>query len=162
MSKLSFCIFLMLFILIDGAQAETSFRNLGYGWMAFTQQSEPFDRTKFKIIHISKGGFIFRCNELNMRATSYGFESLSFHASLKYVVDSERPVDKSGGYSTYLGGSDIVTDSRYYHFKLNDSDIDAFKNGGEVKVAGQYSGTGWFTKSLNLMGFTKAYNEMCD
>ncbi|TEW42986.1 hypothetical protein [Psychromonas algicola] len=153
---------LTLLLSLGSANAETKFLNLGSGWTAFTKQSDPFDSSKVEVIQIRKDSFIFRCNEMNMEAPSYGFESLSFTASLKYVVDANSPVDKNGGYSTYLGGSDLVTDDRYYYMKLSESDLNAFKKGNVVKVAGKYSSSGWFTKALNLSGFTKAYNKMCN
>lgn len=161
MGKLRIVIVIALFISLGNAQAETMFQDLGNGWTAFTKQADPFDNSKVEVIHISKESFIFRCNELNMVAPSYGFEGLSFNASLKYIVDTNSAVDKSGGFATYLGGSDLVTDSRYYHFKLSESDLNAFKKGNAVKVAGNHSNTGWITKSLSLRGFTKAYDTMC-
>ena len=161
MRKLKVGFAVLLALSCGNVAAEIKFQNLGQGWRALVEQSDPFDTSKVKIVQITKGEFTFRCRELNMEGPSYGYESLSFRASLKYVVDGNSPVDKSGGYSTYLGGSDLVTDSRYYHFSLNDSDLTAFKKGNVVKVAGKYSTTGWFTKSLNLIGFTKAYTKMC-
>jgi len=151
-----------LFLSFGSANAEIKFQNLSDGWTAFTKQSDPFDSSKVEVIQIRKESFIFRCNEMNMEAPSYGFESLRFNANLKYVVDTNSPVDKKGGYSTYLGGSDLVTDNRYYYLKLSESDLDSFKKGNVVKVAGKYSNLGWFTKTLNLIGFTKAYNVMCN
>ena len=151
-----------LFLSLGSANASTNFQDLGNGWKALTKQSDPFDSSKVEIIQIYKDSFIFRCNEMNMESPSYGFESLSFSANLKYVVDGNTPVDKKGGYSTYLGGSDLVTDDRYYYLKLSELDLSAFKKGNVVKVAGKYSTSGWFTKSLNLIGFTKAYNKMCN
>ncbi|MCE4937558.1 hypothetical protein, partial [Aliivibrio fischeri] len=128
--------FIICSILSSGSvAAETKFQNLGKGWRALIKQDDPFDSTKVKIIQITKNAFTFRCGELNMEVPSYGYESLSFTASVKYVVDGSSPVDRTGGYSTYLGGSDLMTDSRYYHFSLNDSDIKAFKKGNIVKVA---------------------------
>ncbi|WP_305369718.1 hypothetical protein [Photobacterium leiognathi] len=162
MYRLNLVIWMTLLFSIGNAQAEVKFKNIGSGWRALVQQSDPFDSSKFEIVQIKKGDFTFRCNDLNMEVNSYGYESLSFNAFLKYVVDSNSPLDKKGGYSTYLGGSDLVTNSRYYYFKLNESDIEAFKKGNSLKVAGKYSSTGWVTKSLNLKGFTKAYSEMCD
>ena len=119
MGKLRIVIGIALFISLGNAQAESKFQDLGNGWTAFTKQADPFDNSKVEVIQIRKESFIFRCNELNMVAPSYGFESLSINASLKYIVDTNSAVDKSGGYATYLGGSDLVTDSRYYYFKLN-------------------------------------------
>lgn len=162
MVKFKKIIGIALFLSFCNANASANFQSLGNGWNALTKQSDPFDSSKVEIMQIYKGSFIFRCNEMNMKAPSYGFESLSFSANLKYVVDTNAPVDKKGGYSTYLGGSDLVTDDRYYYFKLSESDLKAFKKGNVVKVAGKYSSSGWFTKSLNLIGFTKAYNKMCN
>jgi len=148
---------------VNGVFADDSMkvRQLGKGWIALTKQVDPFDSSKSKVFQIMKSGFTFRCGELNMEVSSYGFESLSFGADLKYVVDDQAPVDKRGKFSTYLGGSDLVTDSRYFSFRLNDTDIDAMKAGNSMKVAGKYSSTGWQTKTLSLMGFTSAYNQMC-
>lgn len=70
--------------------------------------------------------------------------------------------EKRGQFSTYLGGSDMVTDSRYFSFNLNRTDVEAIKAGNAMKVAGKYSNTGWQTKSLSLIGFTSAYNLMCN
>jgi hypothetical protein len=143
------------------ADSVTKSGNLGNGWISLTKQSDPFDSSKVKAFQIMKNSFTFRCGELNMEVNSYGFESLSFGADLKYVIDEQEPVDKQGRYSTYLGGSNMVTDSRYFSFRLNDEDIDAMKAGYTLKVAGKYSTTGWHTKTLNLVGFTAAYNQMC-
>ncbi len=151
----------LLLLSCASVTAEIKSQDLGQGWRALVKQSDPFDTSRVDIIQITKGVFTFRCRELNMEGPSYGYESLSFNAKLKYVVDDNQPVDKSGGYSTYLGGSDLVTDSRYYYFSLTDADISALKKGNSVKVAGMYSSEGWITKSLNLIGFTKAYDKMC-
>ena len=153
---------LALLLTLDTVNAESKFQDIGNGWTAFTKQSDPFDSSKVKVIQVWKDSFIFRCNEINMKASSYGFESISFNATLKYIVDNNSPINKKGRYSTYLGGSDLVTDDRYYSFKLNKSDLDSLKNGNTIKVAGKFSSSGWFSKSLNLKGFTKAYNKMCN
>lgn len=126
-----------------------------------TIQLDPFDQQKVKIIQISKESFTFRCGQLNMKVSSYGFESLSFDADIKYVTDKNEPVDKQGRYSTYLGGSDMATDDRYYSFALTNDDIDALSSAEFLKVAGKYSSAGWETKGLKLSGFASAYGEMC-
>lgn len=136
-------------------------KNLGNGWSGLTQQLDPFDKSRIEIVQISKGNFTFRCDELNMEVSSYGFESLSFDADLSYMINNQAPVEKVGKYSTYLGGSDLVTDSRYFSFNLSSTDIDALKAGTSIKVAGNYSIGGWQTKKLNLTGFASAYNKMC-
>ena len=136
-------------------------RQMGNGWIGFAKQSDPFDTSKIEVFQISKGGFTFRCGELNMEVRSYGFEGLSFSADIRYMIDDQEPVEKRGRFSTYLGGSDMIIDSRYYSFNLNSVDVDAMKAGNAMKVAGKYSSTGWQTKDVSLMGFTSAYNQMC-
>ncbi len=96
-----------------------------------------------------------------MKGRPFRFDGFSFDAKLKYLVGDEVPVDKTGKYSTYLGGSKMVTQDRYYSFKPNSADIDAIKSAKLLKVAGQYSNTGWETKSVDLVGFSAAYEAMC-
>lgn len=144
-----------------GFAGSVKIKRLDYGWTAVAKQADPFDDSKLDIYEITKGSFTFRCNELNMSDGASVFESFSFRANLKYRVDDQAPVDKKGKYSTGLGGSDLVADSRYYSFRLGGPDIKALKAGNIAKVAAQFGSTGWTTKSLNLMGFTAAYNLMC-
>ena len=165
MSQLKIGLTLLLALSCEGVFADINTKDLGQGWWAMVKQSDPFDTSKIEIIQISKGKFTFKCREINMlgRSSKYNYKSYSFNASLKYAVDEKSPVDKSGGFSSYLSGSDLMTDSRYYHFSLNESDLMAFKEGNSVKVAGQWSkGMGWFAESLNLAGFTNAYTKMCE
>lgn len=137
-------------------------RQLDQGWIGLAKQTDPFDSSKSEVFQITKSAFTFRCGELNMEVNSYGFESLSFGADLRYMVDDQEPAEKRGKFSTYLGGSDMVTDSRYFSFNLSATDVETMKAGNAMKVAGKYSSTGWQTKSLSLMGFTSAYNLMCN
>lgn len=153
--------FILILTIINEAAAYTE-RKLGQGWSALVEQSDPFDKEKLDIIQVMKSQFTFRCGELNMEVSSYGFESISFSADLQYMVDDQVPIEKTGMYSTYLGGSDMVTNSRYFSFDLSESDVNAMKVGSSVKVAGTYGSSGWETKTLNLMGFTSAYNSMCN
>lgn len=146
---------------VASADQSIKMKTFGNGWSGMATQVDPFDQQKVKVIQISKGDFTFRCGQLNMKVGSYGFESLSFGADIKYITDTKEPIDKQGRYSTYLGGSDMVTDDRYYSFALTDEDLEAMKSAELLKVAGKYSSTGWETKSLKLIGFTSAYSEMC-
>ena len=130
------------------------------GWYALTEQSDPFDTNKKRIVHISKQGFTVRCNDISFSAPSYGYESLSFKASIQYLVDGGEPRKRKGKYSTYLGGSDLLTDSRYFSFGLDEETVNSMKAGLEMKMAGT-RGSGWTTKTLDLSGFTNAYNRMC-
>jgi hypothetical protein len=138
-------------------------KDFGSGWRGLTKQDDPFDKKKVEIIQISRGDFTFLCGEINMSVKTSGFDSFSFDAELKYIVDGQPPVEKRGRYSTYLSGSDMVTNSNYYSAKLSESEVDALKNGRVLKVAGRFSkDVGWTTKELALHGFTPAYNAMCN
>ena len=162
--RIFFCSLLMLSLSFINAEAsDNSIRKkqFGNGWIGLTKQSDPFDKSKVEVFQISKGKFTFLCNEINMEAASYGIESFSFSSVLKYMIDGQDPVEKNGRYSTYLSGSDMVTDIRYYSFTLDNDDIASLKTGSALKVAGKYSGMGWETKSVSLKGFSSAYNQMC-
>ena len=121
------------------ADDEIKTKNMGKGWSALTRQIDPFDKSKIQITQIYKGDFTFKCGELNMEFDSYGFDGFSFSADIRYKI----------------------TDSCYYSFKLNDSDITAMKAGNRIKVAGQYGKAGWESKNVSLIGFTSAYRRMC-
>ncbi len=56
----------------------------------------------------------------------------------------------------------MITDSRYFSFKLIHADINAMKSGSVMKVAGKFSTLGWETRSIDLSGFSSAYGKMCD
>ncbi len=153
----------VLMLSMNAAQSQSSvdFKDLSGGWKAMTRQVDPFDRTKTKIIQIFKGNFIFRCEEINMSVSSTGFDGLSFPAELKYVIDEQEAIDKTGNFSTYLGGSKTITRSRYYSTRLSSKEIDALKNAQNIKMAGKYFSNGWTTGELGLEGFAPAYDEMC-
>ena len=131
------------------ANPNITFKDLEGGWKAMAQQTDPFDTTKVSIVQIFKGDFVLQCGSLNMRAEKSSYDSFSFPAKLKYVVDDHQPVDKSGTFSTYMQGSDMVTNSRYYSYKLNKHDISAMKNGDLIKVAGSFGSSGWMTKEVS-------------
>lgn len=155
---------LCLIMLFSASSVEASGNmkliDLGSGWLGLATQSDPFDTSKYTIIQIKKDTFTFQCNECNFSPMSSGYDAFSFDAEIKYMVDDQSPVDKKGRYSTYLGGSDIVTDERYFSFRLTNKDIESFKKGNAVKVAGKW-GDGWETGSVSLIGFTSAYDQMC-
>ena len=139
----------------------TAASSLDGGWYALTEQSDPFDTTKQRIRQISKQDFTIRCGDISFSVPSYGFESLSFGAAIQFKLDDGEPTKRSGKYSTYLGGSDLVTDSRYYSFSLDTKTVEAMKEGSQMKAAGTRDGTGWITKVLDLNGFGPAYDKMC-
>lgn len=134
---------------------------LGGGWIGLAKQLDPFDTSKVEIFQMLKGDFTFLCGEINMKTRASGFDGFSFDAQLKYVVDDQAPVDKSGKYATYLGGSDMVTRDRYYSSKLSSEEVQSIKSGKVLKVAGKFSTSGWETKSIDLAGFSAAYEKMC-
>lgn len=158
--KLITVVMLMSMTFAQG-QSNIGVKNLGNGWKAITRQSDPFDKEKLQVIQIIKGDFIFRCSEINMNASSSGFDSIRLTAELKYIIDHQDAVDKTGSYSTYLGGSDLITQKRYYSTFLSNLEIESLKNSKRLKLAGQFSNIGWTTRELALNGFASAYEEMC-
>ena len=154
-----------LSLCFDNLEART-FKNgfVENGWLVSTSQADPFDASVVKIESITSGlespRFTIRCNELNMVFEDRNFDGFSFNAKLKYVVDDNPPVDKNGTYSTYLGGSDLINDQRNYFFKLNESDLEALRNGTSIKVAGNH-GAGWESGSMDLEGLEPLYKRMC-
>lgn len=135
---------------------------LGGGWIGLAKQSDPFDTSKVQIVQMFKGDFTFRCGELNMEARGFGIDGFSFDAQVKYIVDDRAPVDKRGTYSSYLGGSRMVTRNSYYSVKLSFEEIESIKFGKVLKVAGQFSTSGWILKTVDLSGFASAYEKMCN
>jgi len=132
------------------------------GWRGLAKQSDPFDTKRIEIIQIFKGDVTFLCGELNMKTKESGFDAFSFDAQLKYVVDEQAPVDKRGKYSTSLSGSKMVARNRYYSSKLSSEEVESIKFGKVLKVAGQFSTSGWETTSVDLTGFASAYEKMCN
>ena len=156
-------ILVALMIISPLSYADLEFKDLGSGWRAMTQQLDPFDTSKVQIIQVRKGIFVLTCINLNWQAENdMYFDGYSFVADIKYIIDDNSPVGKGGRYSTYIGGSDMITDKRYFSFKINEADSTALKKGRTLKVAGNYSSSGWQTKTLELEGFESVYNQMCD
>jgi hypothetical protein len=165
MIKLRVLVGMALWILMSTAQGESAVNvnSIGEGWQAITRQADPFDKTKTEIIQIKKGRFTFRCGEVNMSVSSSasGFDGFSFTAELKYIIDEQDVVDKTGKYSTYLGGSDFVTDDRIYSARISNEEVDSFKKGQILKLAGKFGAGGWTAKEVELDGFASAYGAMC-
>ena len=156
-------LFLFLFSMgfVFAADDTYRFESLKGGWRAMTEQADPFDSNKRKIIFIEKEGFNFVCGSLNMLADSdMYFDGFSFDAKIKYITDKNDAVDRIGKYATFLGGSDTVTDDRYYFFTLSNEDIETFRDSRILKVAGRTS-SGWTTRAVDLRGFSAAYDAMC-
>jgi hypothetical protein len=153
---------LALMIISPLSYADLGFKDLGSGWRAMTQQSDPFDVSNTRIVQISKDSFFLTCNNLNWKeAGDFYFDGYSFDADIKYIIDGSSPVDKKGSKSTYLGGSDMVNDDRYFSFRFNETDLSALKKGKTLKVAGKTSSSGWQTTTLDLAGLEAAYDQMC-
>lgn len=154
----------IVFSLSMQTQAEIDSQFLTHGWMAWTKQSDPFDKSIVDVFSISKDGFSFSCRTLNMSVGSkaHRYKSYSFGAEIKYIIDENTPKDKSGKFSTGLNGSDRLSRSRYYSFKMKKNDINAMKAGNVMKVAGHIGSGDWTNRTINLKGFTSAYDLMCD
>lgn len=144
------------------AENGMGFEQLSGGWMALTQQDDPFDKSKNKIFQLHKGDFVFRCRDISFKHYEHTYDSFAFGAKIKYVIDSKKPVDKSGWYSSYIGGSDMVNDDRYYSMSLYSEDKEALFRDKKLKMAGEFGSEGWTTRELALDGFQEAYNRMCN
>lgn len=153
----------MFLMAVSNAQAQNTLnvKDLGKGWAGLTRQVDPFDKTKVQVIQIIKGNFTFRCREINVDVSTGRVDGFNFSADLKYIIDEQQPVDKTGRYSTYLGGSDMVTRSRYFSAILSNEELDAFRTGKVLKLAGKFGSVGWTTAELRLEGFAAAYDAMC-
>ena len=99
--------------------ADYKSQNLGNGWRAMTEQTDPFDTSKFEIRQGYKDIFTVQCNQISwLTESTVLFDGYSFPAELKYMVDKGSSVDKIGSKSTYLGGSDMVNISAFSSTKL--------------------------------------------
>ena len=137
-------------------------KNLGKGWWAIGERIDPFDKTKIKLIQISKSDFTFRCGTLNFEvgSTYSGFDGFSFKADIQFKVDDGEPVKRRGRYSTYLNGSDMVNDDRVFSVAIKDKDVVQMIRGNKLVAAGNFNG--WTSREVSLSGFTTAYKAMCD
>jgi len=153
----------ILLLSMNAAQGQSTLdhKDVSGGWKVITRQVDPFDKTKVQIVQIYKGDFIFRCQEINMKVNSSGVDGFSFDAELKYIVDDKDALEKSGKYSTYLGGSKLVTQMKFYSAKIFNSEVEEIKRGQNLKMAGKFGSSGWTTRELALDGFAEAYDEMC-
>lgn len=150
------------FVGVASASDSIKTKRFADGWNGLTTQTDPFDEQQTKLRLIYKESFTFTCGVLNVSVSSTGFESYSFPANIKYVIDDKPPVDRKGTYSTYHNGSSMVTNRRYYSFVLTTEDLAAIESGNTLKVAGKTIAGGWETKSLDLKGLNTAYGEMCN
>ena len=159
-------LFLLIFFITHQSHASDpySFISLNNGWTAFAIQDDPFDTKKKKILHMSKGNFTFDCKHLNVENSSdyISYNGFSYSADMKYKTDKYDPINKKGTYSTYLNGSNIVTDDRVFSFKLYQEDIQIFKVSNSLTVAARaLVNDGWSTYTVSLKGCTAAYDKMC-
>ena len=142
------------------ATAGLSVVNLENGWRALASQTDPFDDTKIELGRLLKLNFTVNCRYFNWKTMeNAGFDSYSLKASIKYRIGSDEPVTKDGKFSTYLGGTTLMTDDRYFSFEMTDEDIQNLKAEGGFQLAGQFGG--WRTVKSNLKGFATSYDEMC-
>lgn len=92
---------LALMITSPLSHADFASKDLGSGWRAMTQQSDPFDTSITRITQISKDRFVLTCSNLNWKeASDFYFDGYSFDAEIKYIIDGSSPVDKKGRKST--------------------------------------------------------------
>ena len=134
-----------------------------HGWTAIGVQTDPFNQNVVDIVQIFKDDFIFDCRTASF-ISEYDvlFDSFSFGADVQYQVDGRKVVKQGATYSTYFGGVSMVNNSRYFSFRMDKNDIQAFKKGLNLIVAAKTAGLGWINKGLDLRGFTARFTEMCE
>ena len=151
------CLYSLIAFSSDG-----EYESLGNGFTGFYHQTDPFDATKKEFYMFNKGDFWFSCNEISFISDDdASFDSFSFKAVFAFQVDDKPSEELSGKYSTFLFGSDTVFDSRVYSTRMTQWFVSLLKEGNLVRAAGKFGGSGWTTKSLDLKGFTAAYDKAC-
>jgi hypothetical protein len=154
--------FLVLLYLLSLPVRAIEFESLGNGFSAFYEQDDPFDKSKKKYMFFYKSSFVFTCDEISFGTKdSHHFESFSFSAEVALKVDNNDVVKQPGQYSTYQFGSDLVNDDRMYSSRLTTSVITQMKAGNTLNASGK-AHSGWDDYKVNLKGFTKAYNAVCN
>tara|TARA_B100000767_G_C19620701_1_gene473906 strand:+ start:354 stop:863 length:510 start_codon:yes stop_codon:yes gene_type:complete len=160
----------ILFILISVQSVYAQAVILDGGWLATTEQTDPFDSSKIKMVSIQKRGintrsnFLFNCEKLSMEVRNKYTTASSFSLDgreIQYKIDGGEPVKKNGTTSSFAFGLSINYPSRYFSFELNDLDITSLKEGKTLMVAGEEYGS-WEKRTFDLDGFKDLYNKMCD
>jgi hypothetical protein len=146
------------------ASAEIGSMSLEGGWTAWTKKDDPFDESKKSILNISKDDFYVTCTKLSFpKLLDTSYDTFTYSATIMIKIDNQSPQKLQGRYSTYQEGMALVTDDRWFSFVLPAKIIEELKKGNTLKAAGKFlEQAGWSTtRTLNLLGFTKAYNKMC-
>jgi hypothetical protein len=145
------------------ASAEIGRMSLERGWTAWTKKDDPFDESKKSIFEIFKNDFHISCTKLSFpEHLDFSYNSFSYIASVMIKSDNQSPQKRYARWSTDIGGSKRLTRDRWYSFVLTAKIIEELKKGNILKASGKTSSTGWSkTRTLNLLGFTNAYNKMC-
>lgn len=142
--------------------AEFKSEKIASGFRAMYQQSDPFDTASKKYISFSKDDFVFNCKQISFGETgTYYHDSFSFPATVALKIDSNAAIQERGTYSTYQFGSDLINDDRMYSMRLTPEVIQQLKDGSTLQASGKFSSGGWTAFKLNLQGFTKAFNKVC-
>ena len=133
------------------------------GFIALYEQTDPFDKSKRKYRTFFKGYFAFNCSEISMYSKRETlFNSFKFDATVAIKVDEEPVEEQTGTYSSYLFGSDLVTDDEVYSTRMGPYLVSLFKKGSSLQMAGKWSRSGWTSRSIDLTGFTAAYEKVCE
>lgn len=151
----------ILLLLSHTVSADYQFENLGNGFRAMTKLADPFsDQREF--INFTKDNFTFNCQTVSLLVNDdLYYDGFSFSAKIALKVDNHQAIIQTGKNSSYLGGSDLITSSDYYSTKLTKQLVQQLKAGNELTMAGKTSTGSWKRAKLNLRGFSKAYNKVC-
>lgn len=131
----------------------------GVGKAYLVYADDPFNGGRsYKYLVVPDDVYV-RCESVKLKGRDGYFDEFSFPADIKIRADGSS-YEFKGSYST-VG----ISDSRYYTItrSANPSKfeelINAFKSGSTALVGGKWH-TDWEHETVNLSGFTKAYQKL--
>ena len=130
-----------------------------HGWKGLMIGDDPFDPTSYKIIEISKNGFVVDCDLIVFRTHLYQVDgSRDPEAQIQFKIDDNPRIVGTGKW----GYMRLFTPYSWFIFETNNRLIREMMRGNRLKAAGNGNEFGWVVEELDLAGFTNVYREMCD
>ena len=158
-----------LWVVMIGTYTQSAFSNdiqfeqLSDGYTAVYSQADPFDNSIREYIYFRKDNFTFNCDAISFE-DPYNwitYDSFSFPATVALKIDAGPKHELAGTYSTYLFGSDMVNDDRVYAADMTPNIVEELKRGDKLQASGKFGDSGWEAYTLDLSGFSAAYDEVC-
>jgi|TARA_B110000908_G_scaffold824_1_gene1030 hypothetical protein len=157
---------ILLILILISPLCNAGDESIGNGFYGSYVQDDPFDTTKKRYTRVSKNGFDFNCKEISFRDRDGYYDEFSFSADIALKIDSNEPFRRLGTYSTGMFGQKWVTDSRFFSVPLFESRklIQELKSGNTLIASGKWGTSGGWSdpKKLSLIGFTDAFNKLCN